>query len=174
MYTNDPAKGNRITHIQQDSIGFAQSLSAAVEQNYQWSTGRGLQIVATAIIAIEYDENDPRAAHDVQRADALLGARGNSNLQASVAQGLHAAGESGGAAGVLGVAMASGISGAAALQQPVVTPDATNGSASSVPSSGPGLEEAAVARLTHLKELFDAGLITQTDYDAARAKVLGL
>jgi len=33
MYTNDPAKGNRITRIQQDSIGFAQSLSAAVEAN---------------------------------------------------------------------------------------------------------------------------------------------
>jgi membrane protease subunit (stomatin/prohibitin family) len=56
MYTNDPSKGNRITKIQQDSIGFAQSLSAAVEQNYQWSTGRGLEIVATAIISIEYDE----------------------------------------------------------------------------------------------------------------------
>ena len=24
MYTNDPAKGNRITKLQQDSIGFAQ------------------------------------------------------------------------------------------------------------------------------------------------------
>jgi membrane protease subunit (stomatin/prohibitin family) len=57
MYTNDPSKGNRITKIQQDSIGFAQSLSAAVEQNYQWASGRGLQIVSTAIIAIEYDEN---------------------------------------------------------------------------------------------------------------------
>jgi hypothetical protein len=60
------------------------------------------------------------------------------------------------------------------LQQPVGTSDATNGSASSVPSPDSGLEEAAVARLTHLQELFDAGLITQADYDAARAKVLGL
>ena len=31
MYTNDPAKGNRIARLQQDSVGFAQSLSAAVE-----------------------------------------------------------------------------------------------------------------------------------------------
>ena len=57
MYTNDPSKGNRITKIQQDSIGFAHSLSAAVEQNYQWSSARGLEIASTAIIAIEYDEN---------------------------------------------------------------------------------------------------------------------
>ncbi len=28
LYSNDPAKGNRITKLQQDSIGFAQSLSA--------------------------------------------------------------------------------------------------------------------------------------------------
>ena len=92
MYTNDPSKGNRITKIQQDSIGFAQSLSAAVEQNYQWASGRGLQIVATAIISIEYDETTKELLRNVQRADALSGARGNSNLQASVASGFEAAG----------------------------------------------------------------------------------
>src|SRR5690625_6497249 len=37
-YTNDPDKGNRITAIQGDSVGFAQSLSAAVEESYRWST----------------------------------------------------------------------------------------------------------------------------------------
>ena len=57
MYTNDPAKGNRIARLQQDSVGFAQSLSAAVEENYKWRTDRGLEIVKTAIISIEYDEN---------------------------------------------------------------------------------------------------------------------
>ena len=31
-YTNDPSKGNRITRIQGDQIGFAQSLSFAVEE----------------------------------------------------------------------------------------------------------------------------------------------
>jgi membrane protease subunit (stomatin/prohibitin family) len=43
----------------------------------------------------------------VQRADALSGARGNSNLQASVAQGIQSAGENGGAAGLMGMGMAS-------------------------------------------------------------------
>ena len=32
LYTNDPAKGNRITKIQQDSLGFAQSLSPCLER----------------------------------------------------------------------------------------------------------------------------------------------
>lgn len=36
-YTNDPSKGNRITKIQSDQIGLAQSLSQAVEEAYQWN-----------------------------------------------------------------------------------------------------------------------------------------
>ena len=49
LYTNDPAKGNRISKLQQDSLGFARSLSDAVEQGYQWSSQRGLAIVKTAM-----------------------------------------------------------------------------------------------------------------------------
>lgn len=85
LYTNDPGKGNRITKLQQDSLGFAQSLSAAVEQGYQWKSDRGTAIVKTAIVSIEYDANTRELLKTVQRADALSGSRGNSNLQASVA-----------------------------------------------------------------------------------------
>lgn len=56
-YTNDPSKGNRITRIQGDQIGFAQSLSQAVEDGYQWKSDRGLEIVKVALQAIEYDED---------------------------------------------------------------------------------------------------------------------
>lgn len=182
MYTNDPSKGNRITKIQQDSIGFAQSLSAAVEQNYQWSTGRGLQIVSTAIIAIEYDENTRELLRNVQRADALSGARGNSNLQASVAAGFEAAGQNTGAAGLVGLGMAAGSTGIGALQQPVPgiggqsTPPAPTGPAAPLPPPAPAAPAAEdpVAKLAKFKEMLDAGLITQADYDAAKNKVLGL
>src|SRR5690606_16996561 len=119
MYTNDPSKGNRITKIQQDSVGFAQSLSAAVESNYQWSTGRGLEIVSVAIISIEYDENTRELLRNVQRAAALSGARGNSNLQASVAAGFESAGENAGPGGLIGMGMAAGGAGIGGLQQPV-------------------------------------------------------
>src|SRR5262249_28077692 len=78
LYTNDPGRGNRITKLQQDSIGFAQSLSAAVEQAYQWQSDRGLAIVKTAIVSIEYDANTRELLKTVQRADALSGSRGNS------------------------------------------------------------------------------------------------
>jgi membrane protease subunit (stomatin/prohibitin family) len=183
MYTNDPSKGNRITKIQQDSIGFAKSLSAAVEQNYQWSTARGLEIVSTAIIAIEYDEATRELLRNVQRADALSGARGNSNLQASVAAGFEAAGENSGGAGLVGLGMAAGATGLGGLQQPV---PGVGGQSTPPPSPGapppppPPVAPAApaaedpVAKLAKFKEMLDAGLITQEDYDAAKNKVLGL
>jgi membrane protease subunit (stomatin/prohibitin family) len=187
MYTNDPAKGNRITKIQQDSIGFAQSLSAAVEQNYQWSTGRGLEIVATAIISIEYDENTRELLRNVQRADALSGARGNSNLQASVAAGFQGAGENAGAAGLVGLGMAAGATGLSGLQQPVPgigaqstpPPPPPPAAAAAAPPPAPAAPAAPaaedpMAQLAKFKEMLDAGLISQEDYDAAKNKVLGL
>ncbi|MBN8717422.1 MAG: SPFH domain-containing protein [Xanthomonadales bacterium] len=157
-YTNDPAKGNRITRIQQDSVGFAQSLAEAVEAGYQWKSERGLMIVKTAIVSIEYDANTRELLKTVQRADALSGARGNSNLQASVAQGIQAAGENGGAAGIVGIGMASGmLGGIGGLQQPAA------------PTG-----DDPVAKLKKAKEMLDLGLITQADYDALKAKALGL
>jgi len=162
LYSNDAAKGNRITKLQQDSIGFAQSLSDAVEKAYQWKSDRGLAIVKTAIISIEYDATTKELLKTVQRADALMGARGNSNLQASVAAGMQAAGENGGAAGMMGIGMASGMMGGmAGLQQPVAAPAA------------PAADD-PVAKLTKAKQMLDAGLITQSDYDALKAKALGL
>jgi membrane protease subunit (stomatin/prohibitin family) len=161
LYSNDPAKGNRITKLQQDSVGFAKSLSDAVENAYQWKSDRGLAIVKTAIVSIEYDANTRELLKTVQRADALAGARGNSNLQASVAQGMQSAGENGGAAGMMGIGMASGMMGGlGSLQQPV---------APATPAA-----EDPVAKLKKAKEMLDLGLITQADYDTLKAKALGL
>ncbi|MFT4188710.1 MAG: SPFH domain-containing protein [Aeromicrobium sp.] len=183
MYTNDPSKGNRITKIQQDSVGFAQSLSAAVEQNYHWSSARGLQIISTAIVSIEYDENTRELLRNVQRADALSGARGNSNLQASVAAGFEAAGENAGAGGLIGMGMAAGGVGIGGLQQPVpgvgaqsAPPPPTTAAPAppATPAPAPPAAEDPMAMLTKAKQMLDAGLITQADYDAAKAKALGL
>ncbi len=177
MYTNDPAKGNRITKLQQDSIGFAQSLSAAVEANYQWRTDRGLEIVKTAIISIEYDANTRELLKNVQRADALSGSRGNANLQASVAAGVEAAGENAGPGGLIGMGMATGGMGLGGLQQPV-TPAAPAPAAPAPAAAAPAAPAPAaddpMAVLKRAKDMLDAGLITQADYDAAKAKALGL
>ena len=160
LYTNDPSKGNRITKLQQDSIGFAKSLSDAVENAYQWKSDRGLVIAKTAIVSIEYDANTKELLKTVQRADALSGSRGNSNLQASVAQGIQSAGENGGAAGLMGIGMASGMMGVGNMQQPVAP-------------AAPAADD-PIAKLKKAKEMLDLGLITQDDYDALKSKALGL
>jgi len=160
LYTNDPSKGNRITKLQQDSIGFAKSLSDAVENAYQWKSDRGLVIAKTAIVSIEYDANTKELLKTVQRADALSGSRGNSNLQASVAQGIQSAGETSGAAGLMGIGMASGMMGVGNMQQPVAP-------------AAPAADD-PIAKLKKAKEMLDLGLITQDDYDALKSKALGL
>ena len=162
-YTNDPSKGNRITKIQGDKIGFAQSLSQAVEEAYHWKANRGLEITSVAIQAIEYDEDTKALLSDVKKADALSGTRGNSFMQQSVARGFQAAGEnSDGSSGMafMGMGMNAAAGAIAGLQQP----------ATQTPAQG----EDPYAKLTELKKLLDTGVITQADFDEAKKKLLGL
>lgn len=169
-YTNDPDKGNRITKIQGDQIGFANSLSQAVEEGYRWKSDRGLEIVKVAITAIEYDEDTKRLLSDVKKADALSGVRGNSFMQQSVARGFQAAGENNGAAGMAFMGM--GINGTANTigafnqpAQPIQQPTAQQASSTA---------EDPYEKLTKLKQLVDANVITQEEFDEAKKKLLGL
>lgn len=162
-YTNDPDKGNRITKIQGDQIGFAKSLSQAVEEGYQWKTDRGLEIIKVAIQAIEYDDDTKALLSDVKKADALSGARGNSFMQQSVARGFQAAGENGGAANMAFMGMGMNAVGGAmgGLQQPTQPANAQ-------------AQEDPMEKLKKMKEMLDNGLITQEDYDKAKEKLLGV
>ncbi len=155
--------------IQQDQVGFAQSLSSAVDEAYQWKQDRGLEIIKVAIQAIEYDEDTKELLSDVKKADALSGARGNSFMQQSVARGVQAAGETGGGTGMafmgMGMNAAGGMMGAMQQGQDP-TPQAQ-----SVQNQA---EENPYTRLEELKKLLDKGVISQEEFDAAKAKVLGL
>ena len=191
-YTNDPSKGNRISKIQGDQIGFAQAMAQAVEDAYQWKTTRGLEIVKTAILSIEYDEDTKELMKDVKKADALSGARGNSFMQQAVARGMQSAGENGGGAAMafmgMGMNAAGGMMGgmqqpatqssyqpAFAQQsqpaQPVQQPQPTQPQQSAQPA---GTQQDPTTRLLEMKKLLDAGAITQEDYDAVKKQILGL
>ena len=170
-YTNDPSKGNRINKIQGDQIGFAQSLSLQVENDYRWKTDRGLVIEKVAIQAIEYDADTKQLLSDVKKADALSGARGNSFMQQSVARGMQAAGENenGGAMGMgfMGMGMNAVGGGIAGLQQPVIQPVEQ-------PTQPVQPVEDPYAKLTSMKQLLDQGVITQEDFDKVKKDLLGL
>ncbi len=172
-YTNDPSKGNRMSKIQGDQIGFAKSLSQAVEDGYQWKSDRGLEIVKTAILAIEYDADTKELMKDVKKADALSGARGNSFMQQAAARGMQAAGENGGGAGMafmgMGMNAAGGMMGA--MQQPnnpSVYQQSFGAQGQTAPTEDP------TEKLLNAKKLLDAGAITQEDYDKIKAQTLGL
>jgi membrane protease subunit (stomatin/prohibitin family) len=155
IYTNDPTKENRITKLQSDSIGFAQAMSQAVENAYHWKSERGLEIVKTAILAIEYDEDTKALLSDVKKADALSGNRGDSFMKQSVARGMEAAG-SNGAGGMafmgMGLNSASGVIGAMNTNDNI---DPTT-------------------KLLEMKKLLDAGAITEEDYNKIKKDLLGL
>ena len=161
-YTNDPSRGNRINKIQGDQVGFAQSLSQAVEEAYAWKTDRGLEIVKVAIQAIEYDEDTKALLSDVKKADALSGARGNSFMQQSVARGMQAAGENpnGGAGAMAFMGMGLNSVGVGGLQQPVAAQQAE--------------KEDPYEKIRELKKLLDEGIISQEEFDKAKAKLLGV
>jgi membrane protease subunit (stomatin/prohibitin family) len=171
-YTNDPKMGNRILNIQRDSVGFAAALSQSVEDAYSWTVDRGIAISKVAIVGVEYDEATRELLKVVQRADALSGNRGNSNMQASVAAGFESAGSVEGSAGILGLGVAMNSVGAGGLQQPTkeVAPPAST-AMNPEPLGGEG---SLVAKLQQLKTALDSGLITQAEFDASRAKAIGL
>lgn len=179
-YTNDPSKGNRMSKIQGDQIGFAQAMSQAVEEAYQWKSSRGLEIVKTAILAIEYDEDTKTLMSDVKKADSLSGARGNAFMQQAAARGMQAAGENGGGAGMafmgMGMNAAGGMMGG--MQQPNTGSTYQPAFAQQQPAQQPTQETAQPAQdpmtvLSEKKKLLDAGLITQEDYDKLKAQILG-
>lgn len=197
-YTNDPSKGNRISKIQGDQIGFAQAMAQAVEDAYQWKTSRGLEIVKTAILAIEYDEDTKELMKDVKKADALSGARGNAFMQQAAARGMQAAGENGGGAGMafmgMGMNAAGGMMGAMQqpqtqpayqpnfnqpVQQPVQQPTSVEPIAPVEPVAVEPVQQAApsvqdpTTKLLEMKKLLDAGAISQEEYDKVKAQVLG-
>ena len=124
-------------------------------------------------------------------ADALGGARGNAFMQQAAARGIQAAGENpsgGGGASMAFLGMGMGAAGGAVqgLQQPPYPQGQPQGGYQQVPPQQPspyappaggqqpqGGGDDPVARLTQLKTMLDAGLITQEDYDAAKASILG-
>ncbi len=178
LYTNDPNKGNRISKIQSDSVGFAASLSEAVESAARWKTSYGLEITQVSITSIEYDEDTKELMKEVKKADAFAGARGNTFMQMSVARGIEAAGQNGGGTGMafmgMGMNAANGMMGS--VQQSNTNAYQNNLNQQTQPSSQATQQnvEDPATKLLKMKELLDAGAISQEEYDKVKAQVLGI
>ncbi|MCR5755908.1 MAG: SHOCT domain-containing protein, partial [Acetatifactor sp.] len=101
----------------------------------------------------------------------LSGQRGNSFMQQAVARGMQSAGENGGAGamnmGFMGMGLNMAGNGVGGLQQPVGVGGMQQAPVQQAPAEDP------VTKLKQMKELLDAGIISQEEFDAAKAKFLG-
>lgn len=182
-YTNDPSKGNRMAKIQGDQLGFAASLSGAVEEAYQWKSARGLEIVKTAILAIEYDEDTKELMKDTKRADALSGNRQASFMSQAVARGMQGAGENGGGTGMAFMGMGMQAAGTVMGGMPQTTEGSYQPNFGQQPQQPqqPVQQEQPqqpqvvdpTAKLLEIKKLLDAGIITQEEFDKIKHDLLG-
>lgn len=191
-YTNDPTRGNRMSRIQGDQIGFAQSLSLAVEEGYQWKSSRGLEIIKTAILAIEYDEDTKALMSDVKKADALSGSRGNAFFQQAAARGLQSAGENAGGANMAFMGLGMNAAGnmmsgtqqanTASSYQPNFAGGqftqnqgqvSNQGQQNESTQQGSG-EEDPTEKLIKMKKLLDAGVISEEEFNKIKSDLLGL
>ena len=167
-YVNDPSKEHRITRIQGDSVGFAQSLASEVEENYKWTSGRGITITQATLVAIEYDQDTEALLSDVRKADALSGGRADSFLKQSIARGVEAAGSNEGGGGTGLAMMGMGMGAIGNLVQPGPAQTGVGAAPAAAASPDPAVQ------LAQYKKMLDDGLINQDDFDALKKKTLGL
>ena len=111
----------------------------------------------------------------MKKADALRGDRGASFMQQSVARGIQSAGENGGGQGLvgmgIGVPMMGGMMGG--FQQPAQQPAQAQPAPPEQPAQAAPQED-PVAKLKQMKELLDAGVVSQEEFDTLKKRLLGL
>lgn len=228
IYSNDPTRGNRISKLQSDKKGLADALTQAVEQEHNWRSTKGIIIVDTSIISLDYDEETKKILAQAKQDDVNLrnemrrGQAFSNNMPgmmaASTASAMNAAAgnENGAMMGFMGMGFAQNqganvlntvntmpqqpvqpitpTSGGMMPQQPVqqqpvqevapvapVTPEVAPAPEVqqptpevAQPTAAPAQAEDPYQKLTKMKELLDAGVISQEDFDAAKKNLLGI
>lgn len=188
-YTNDPERENRMSKIQSDNLIFSGTLAGVVEEAYHWRELRGLKIVQTTILGVEYDEFTRKLIQDVMKADALSGSRGNSFLQQATARGLEAAGSNGGGLNMGMIGMGANMTGnmMSNMQQPNTESsykksldkqnnlNAEENNQAGNQQTQAGNQQVDVAgKLIEMKKLLDAEIITQEEFNKIKSELLGL
>lgn len=180
-YCNDAEGGTRLSKMQRDPIGIGQVLSKTIEEQFSWQAKYGFGITKVSILAIEYDEQSAALVKQAQADDVELrrasrmGAAYSNNMAGMMAaasanaMNTAAGNENGAMMGFMGMNMAN-------MQANNLMGAATNAAqtqAQQQPQAAPPQED-PYAKLTQMKKLLDDGVITQADFDAAKAKLLGL
>lgn len=175
-------------YIQANQDKFALSMKDEVEEAYHWNTDRGLQIQKVSVL-INYDEKTQNFLDEIRSDDKeirrarRMGQAYSDNMSGMMAAATSdamkaaAANEAGAMMGFMGFNMAqqagANIMGAATQMQQAqpAQPTAEVKQETVQPTNS---AENPYEKLTEMKKLLDAGVITQADFDALKNKLLGL
>jgi membrane protease subunit (stomatin/prohibitin family) len=158
---NSLSKAVHIADLPSKSVELAQAMSAETGPEGTWQTRFGITIVAVGVEAIEYDDQSREIMDKYNAGLMMQGGIGNAYAQTTVAEGIKAAGETGGGANMMGLGMGVGAIGGtmAGLVQPTGT-------------ATPAVASDPTQVLSQLKSLLDQGLITQEQFAAKQQEVL--
>lgn len=103
--------GKSIDDIQGGTVEFAKEVNKAVEENYQWGTKYGLEIVNVQPMGLDWDDNSAEMINKFNLGNLMQGGVGAGYMAAQAADGLKAAGQNGGAANMAGMGIGFGMMG---------------------------------------------------------------
>ena len=164
-----------IDYIQSNLDKFALTMDEEVENTYQWASNYGIKVISVNMQA-DYDGATLEILEEARKADqeirkaARMGQAYSNNMAGMMAaasgQAMQsaAANENGAMMGFMGMNMAQQ-NGANMM-----------GAVSNMQQQAPQQQEQEdpYAKLTEMKKLLDAGVISQEDFDAAKSKLLGI
>lgn len=179
--------------IQSNQAQFAQSMSTEVETVYHWTTGRGITI-GNVSITINYDAKTQEILEEIRQDDKeirrakRMGEAYQNNMSGMVAADsgaamkAAAANENGAMMGFMGFNMANqaGANMFGAVNGQQMNNQMNNqGNQMNTQNQSANMEQTSnnenqYDKLIEMKKLLDAGVITQADFDAAKAKILGI
>ncbi|MFV0485039.1 MAG: SPFH domain-containing protein [Candidatus Saccharimonadales bacterium] len=130
--------GKSIDDIQGGTTEFAKDVNAAVEANYQWGTRYGLAIVNVQPMGLDWDETSVDLINKFNTGNLMQGGVGAAYAQTQIAEGVNAAGNNAGTAGMMGMGMGIGMMGGAqGMTTPVGTNPVAAAGAAAVPQAQP-------------------------------------
>lgn len=103
--------GKSIDDIQGGTVEFAKEVNKAVEENYNWGTKYGLEIVNVQPMGLDWDDTSAEMINKFNLGNLMQGGVGAGYMTAQAADGLKAAGQNGGAAGMAGMGIGFGMMG---------------------------------------------------------------
>ncbi len=112
--------GKSIDDIQGGTTEFAKEVNKSIEENYQWGTKYGLEVVNVQPMGLDWDEQSVELINKFNMGNLMQGGVGAAYAQTQIAEGFNAAGNNGGAMPMMGMGMGVGMMGGmAGMAQPM-------------------------------------------------------